>query len=38
MKNKGKNNQQQQPDSGIHDNLPSVQVCTKFQPSRPHSS
>ena len=38
MTNKGKNKQQQQSDSYIHDNLPSVQVCTKFQPSRPHSS
>ena len=32
--NKG-TNEQQQPDSGMHD--ASVHVCTKFQPSRPHS-
>ena len=40
MKNKG-TNKQQQPDSGIpvHTiHLPTVDVCTKFQPSRPHSS
>ena len=35
MKNKG-TNMQQSPDSGIHQ--PIVNVCTKFQPSRPHNS